>query len=402
MTLLFAGHETTASALAWALYWLHRSPDVAREKLCRELETQAALIDPIEISPAALPCCGLPGDPASEPTVHERAAGPEGATDARPLRVRRRNDPHHLDLSDSSARRSVSATRCTSNRRRFLGRKFSLYEYLPFGGGHRVCLGNVAGALRNEAGASDDPVALAPCACRSWCSEPWTPRADRGPRREHAVDPSFGERTPRGEASPPGPVPHVARGLHDRSCLREVKTRHAPARFAADSSPSSCRPAIAGDRITKAIQTLLLNDYHQFQMIVVDQSDEGHDRRGLEPVPRCVLICVYVPYHDTAVRQERGMPASTWPRARFIGLLDDDCEVPRNWVRELAEAFADRSANRHRLRQRSSPARTIRTDGFVPAYIRHEPFLGEDDSRKASGRRDVGLHGHTSKCVAGT
>ena len=32
MMLLFAGYETTASALAWALYWLHHSPD-ANDKL---------------------------------------------------------------------------------------------------------------------------------------------------------------------------------------------------------------------------------------------------------------------------------------------------------------------------------------------------------------------------------
>lgn len=28
MTLLVAGHETTATALAWALYWVHAHPEV--------------------------------------------------------------------------------------------------------------------------------------------------------------------------------------------------------------------------------------------------------------------------------------------------------------------------------------------------------------------------------------
>ena len=32
LTLLFAGHETTASALVWALYWIDHLPEV-REKL---------------------------------------------------------------------------------------------------------------------------------------------------------------------------------------------------------------------------------------------------------------------------------------------------------------------------------------------------------------------------------
>lgn len=36
ITLLLAGHETTASAIAWALYWIHRHPQVS-EKLLVEL-----------------------------------------------------------------------------------------------------------------------------------------------------------------------------------------------------------------------------------------------------------------------------------------------------------------------------------------------------------------------------
>src|SRR6202007_1679172 len=38
MTLLIAGHETTATALTWALYWIHRMPAV-RQRLLDELES---------------------------------------------------------------------------------------------------------------------------------------------------------------------------------------------------------------------------------------------------------------------------------------------------------------------------------------------------------------------------
>ncbi|MGK7876937.1 MAG: cytochrome P450, partial [Xenococcaceae cyanobacterium] len=55
MTLLFAGHETTASALAWAFYWTHHLPEV-REKLLEELDTLSPDADPSAI--AKLPYLG--------------------------------------------------------------------------------------------------------------------------------------------------------------------------------------------------------------------------------------------------------------------------------------------------------------------------------------------------------
>ncbi|PSB03725.1 cytochrome P450, partial [filamentous cyanobacterium Phorm 46] len=49
MTLLFAGHETTATALAWAFYWIHSLPSV-RQKLLQELDSLGENPDPMEIS----------------------------------------------------------------------------------------------------------------------------------------------------------------------------------------------------------------------------------------------------------------------------------------------------------------------------------------------------------------
>jgi Cytochrome P450 len=44
MTLLIAGHETTATALAWALYWIHKLPAV-RDQLVQEMESLKANAD---------------------------------------------------------------------------------------------------------------------------------------------------------------------------------------------------------------------------------------------------------------------------------------------------------------------------------------------------------------------
>jgi len=45
MTLLIAGHETTATALTWALYWIHKLPMV-RKQLLNELQAFDGPLDP--------------------------------------------------------------------------------------------------------------------------------------------------------------------------------------------------------------------------------------------------------------------------------------------------------------------------------------------------------------------
>ena len=48
VTLLLAGYETTASAIAWALYWIHRHPQVG-EKLVAELNQLGKTPDPTSL-----------------------------------------------------------------------------------------------------------------------------------------------------------------------------------------------------------------------------------------------------------------------------------------------------------------------------------------------------------------
>ncbi|MBE9168349.1 cytochrome P450 [Pleurocapsales cyanobacterium LEGE 06147] len=49
MTLMLTGHETTATAIAWALYWIHRLPKV-RQQLLAELEKLDDFPSPMEIA----------------------------------------------------------------------------------------------------------------------------------------------------------------------------------------------------------------------------------------------------------------------------------------------------------------------------------------------------------------
>lgn len=49
MSLMLAGHETTATSMAWAMYWIHHLPEV-KNKLLAEIASLGANPDPMEIA----------------------------------------------------------------------------------------------------------------------------------------------------------------------------------------------------------------------------------------------------------------------------------------------------------------------------------------------------------------
>jgi len=139
-TLLFAGHETTATAMAWALYWLHTYPEV-KEKLLQELDTLGKNPDPIEIAklPYLTAVCNesLRIYPPAIITFFRIGKEPVEVLGYK-LEPKTILVPciylihHRKDLYPESKK---------FNPERFLKRKYSAYEFIPFGGGARRCIG---------------------------------------------------------------------------------------------------------------------------------------------------------------------------------------------------------------------------------------------------------------------
>lgn len=142
ITLLLAGHETTASAVAWALYWIHRDPYI-RTKLLAELASLEA--DPSPSAIAQLPYLAA--------VCSETLRIYPVAVLTVPREVR---EPVNLMGYALEPGMRVYGCIYLTHRRpdlypeaeqfrpeRFLERQFSPYEFLPFGGGVRRCIGDV-------------------------------------------------------------------------------------------------------------------------------------------------------------------------------------------------------------------------------------------------------------------
>jgi cytochrome P450 len=140
MTLLVAGHETTATALAWALYWIHKLPEV-REKLLQELDRLGDDPDPSAIF--RLPYLNA----VCSETL--RIYPVAMLTFPRKVKV-----PLSLMGYEMEPGTAVIGSIYLTHRRedlypepdqfkpeRFLERQFSPFEYLPFGAGSRRCIG---------------------------------------------------------------------------------------------------------------------------------------------------------------------------------------------------------------------------------------------------------------------
>ncbi len=139
MTMLFAGHETTASSLAWSFYWLHRLPEVG-QKCQAELDSLADNCSFTEI--AKLPYLSAV---VSETLRLNPVVAFVGRKLKQPFELMGYEFEPGTTLLPSiyltHQREDIYPEPKKFKPERFMEKQFSPYEYLPFGGGNRRCLG---------------------------------------------------------------------------------------------------------------------------------------------------------------------------------------------------------------------------------------------------------------------
>ncbi|QEN15465.1 cytochrome P450 [Mycolicibacterium sp. ELW1] len=135
-TMLAAGHETSSTSLAWALHHIHRDNRI-RTRVLDELATAAT---PIEI--AALPYLGaviqetLRVHP-TVPVVLRRLIGPLTVADV----ACAPGDVVGIALPALHVNPELWSHPNTFDPERFLNARPSPFQYAPFGGGYRRCIG---------------------------------------------------------------------------------------------------------------------------------------------------------------------------------------------------------------------------------------------------------------------
>jgi glycosyltransferase involved in cell wall biosynthesis len=94
------------------------------------------------------------------------------------------------------------------------------------------------------------------------------------------------------------------------------------------------------DLIGQAVQSVLDNDYADFELVVVDQSTDDRTRAVVEPMmerhPN--LRYIYTEKAGLSRAYNIGIRASS---GDVLGFTDDDCVAARDWVRSIARAFGD-------------------------------------------------------------
>ena len=140
MLLLFAGHDTTAIAMSWALYWIHRNPEV-KEKLLSELN-QANFDDPMSIYklPYLTAVCQetLRIKPVAMLTFPREVVKPVELLDYK-------LNPGMVVIGCIyllHQREDLYPSPKKFKPERFLECQYSPYEFMPFGAGVRRCLGD--------------------------------------------------------------------------------------------------------------------------------------------------------------------------------------------------------------------------------------------------------------------
>jgi glycosyltransferase involved in cell wall biosynthesis len=151
--------------------------------------------------------------------------------------------------------------------------------------------------------------------------------------------------------------------------------------------PEACQKTISvvistrnrGGQVARAIETILANDYPNYEVIVVDQSDNTLTEASLQ-LFHTNRHLRYLKSATQGISTGRNLGIAM-ASGELIAITDDDCEVPTNWLQELSAAF-DVDQRIGIVFGNVLAEAHDRTAGFVPSYERREPSVARSIREK--------------------
>ena len=143
-----------------------------------------------------------------------------------------------------------------------------------------------------------------------------------------------------------------------------------------------------GGRVLDTVRGILANDYPDFEVWIVDQSEDDRTEASLKSVssdPRMHYLRSGTRGLSKGLNLGIGRAAN-----EIIAITGDDCSVPKDWLATLVGAFADRRIGLVFGNVVPGPHDTEK--GFVPGYVRNS---GET----ARSIREKHKLGGTSACM---
>lgn len=127
-----------------------------------------------------------------------------------------------------------------------------------------------------------------------------------------------------------------------------------------------------GSRIARTIDSVLANDDPNFDLIVVDQSDDNLSRSSMDPYltdPR--FHYVYIRARGVSLSRNLGVRST---QGELIAFTDDDCTPAGDWLRQMRAAFR-RDDRIGMVLGEVVPAAPPSEEGFIAGSRRGEAVL---------------------------
>lgn len=137
---IFAAQDASGTAIAWSLYWIHRLPAI-RARLLEELDSLGENPDPMNI--VTLPYLSAVCNEALRIYPTQLFAFPRLVESTVQMMGYELNPGTILiaNIYSTHQREDLYPNPKEFQPERFLEKQFSPYEFIPFGGGSRICIG---------------------------------------------------------------------------------------------------------------------------------------------------------------------------------------------------------------------------------------------------------------------